>query len=244
MHFLVYLIFLGISDSYLFIKPFCLLIFPGFFKIYSVRRLLKHFVFLRFFLETFEIKKKSYVKDVVSMSLLLALSIFHALYLCFHRQVCKDNCQGIQERGTECGECGEREESSLGFQETSQKIPGNVIILTFRGMFQRIPGNIEQHSGECSRRFWGMFQRISENVEEDSGGCSRGFRGIFHKIAGNFRKDSGECSKRFGRIFKKIPENAAEEPGECSRRFRGMMNKILRNVCKDSRKYSKRLNTL
>ena len=106
-------------------------------------------------------------------------------------------------------------------------------------MFQRIPGNIEQHSGECSRRFWGMFQRISENVEQDSEGCSREFRGIFHKIAGNFRKNSGECSKRFGGIFKKILENAAEEPGECSRRFRGMMNKILRNVGKDSRKYSK-----
>ena len=214
MHFLVYLIFLGISDSYLFIKPFCLLIFPGFFKIYSVRRLLKHFVFLRFFLETFEIKKKSYVKDVVSMSLLLALSIFHALYLCFHRQVCKDNCQGIQERGTECGECGEREESSLGFQETSQKIPRNVIILTFRGMFQRIPGNIEQHSGECSRGFRRMLKKIPGDVQEDSGEYSTRLRGIFEKIRGNVRRDSGEYSRRFRRMLQKNLGNAQEDSGE------------------------------
>ena len=39
---------------------------------------------------------------------------------------------GIQERGTECGKCGERWECSLGF----------------RGMFEKIPGNIRKDSGE------------------------------------------------------------------------------------------------
>ena len=40
---------------------------------------------------------------------------------------------GIKERGTECRECEERGECSLGFWGISQRIPGNVII----------------HSGEC-----------------------------------------------------------------------------------------------
>ena len=44
------------------------------------------------------------------------------------------------------------------------RIPGNVIILTFRGMFQRIPENFEEDSGECSRGFRGMFKRIPGNV--------------------------------------------------------------------------------
>ena len=61
----------------------------------------------------------------------------------------------IQERGTEYRECKERGKCSLG-----KKIPGNVVILTFRGMFKRIPGDIRRDSEECSRRFWGMFKRI------------------------------------------------------------------------------------
>ena len=40
-----------------------------------------------------------------------------------------------------------------GMRETREmftRIPGNVIILTFRGMFQMIPGNVQEDSRECS----------------------------------------------------------------------------------------------
>ena len=53
----------------------------------------------------------------------------------------------------------------------SYRIPGNVIILKFRGMFQRIPGNVEEDSGECSREFREIFKKIP-------GECSGRFRGI------------------------------------------------------------------
>ena len=45
-------------------------------------------------------------------------------------------------------------------------------------MFQRSPGNVEEESGECSRRFRGMFEDNPENNQEDSGECSRRFRGM------------------------------------------------------------------
>ena len=74
---------------------------------------------------------------------------------------------GIQERGMECEECAER-----GGMFT--RIPGNVIILTFQGMSQK----------KCSRRFRGMFNKILGNVWRDSGECSRRFRGMLKKILG------------------------------------------------------------
>ena len=74
---------------------------------------------------------------------------------------------GIQERGTECEECAERGECLLGFRGISQRIPGNVIILTFQGMFHKIPGNVRRDSGECPRRFRGMFERIPGNLNLD-----------------------------------------------------------------------------
>ena len=49
-----------------------------------------------------------------------------------------------------------------------------------------------------------MLKKILGNVEEDSGECSKRFRGIFQKILGNVSKDSGECWQRFSRILKKI----------------------------------------
>ena len=52
-----------------------------------------------------------------------------------------------------------------------------------------------------------MFIKIPRNVQEDFGECSKRFRGMFKKISGNVRKDSGECSKRFRGMFKKIPGN-------------------------------------
>ena len=45
-------------------------------------------------------------------------------------------------------------------------------------MFKRVPGNVQEDSGECSRRFQGMFERIPGNVQEDFGESSRRFWGI------------------------------------------------------------------
>ena len=73
-----------------------------------------------------------------------------------------------------------------------------------RGMFSRIPENLSEDSGECSKRFRGMFEKIPGNVQRDSGECSKRFRGIFEKIPGNVSKDSGECWQRFSRMLKKI----------------------------------------
>ena len=50
-----------------------------------------------------------------------------------------------------------------------ERIPGNALILAFRGMFQKIPENLPEDSGECSRSFRGMFKKIPGNVPEDSG---------------------------------------------------------------------------
>ena len=36
-----------------------------------------------------------------------------------------------------------------------------------RGMFTRIPGNVEENSGECRRRFRVMFERIPGNLNLD-----------------------------------------------------------------------------
>ena len=84
-----------------------------------------------------------------------------------------------------------------GTRRKFNRIPGNllrilrnVIVLTFRGMFQKI-------SGECLRRFRGMFEEIPGNVEEDPGECSRGFWGMFKRIPGNAQEDFEESKFRF-----------------------------------------------
>ena len=46
------------------------------------------------------------------------------------------------------------------------------------GIFKRIPRNIPEDPGECSKRFRGMFEEIPENVQKDSG---------------NAEEDSEEC---------------------------------------------------
>ena len=97
-------------------------------------------------------------------------------------------------------------------------------------------------TGNGMRGMRGMS--IPGNAQEDSGECSRRFRGMFKKILGNVRKDSGECSKSFQGMFKKIPGNVQEDSGECSRGLRGMFEKIPGNVGKDSRECSKRLGDL
>ena len=44
-----------------------------------------------------------------------------------------------------------------------------------RGMFTRIPGNLIEDSGKCSKRFRGMFLEIPGNVREDPGESKFGF---------------------------------------------------------------------
>ena len=58
-----------------------------------------------------------------------------------------------------------------GMQGMFTRNPRNVTILTFRGIFQRIPGNVRKDSGDCSKRFRGMFKEIPGNVQRDSGEC-------------------------------------------------------------------------
>ena len=41
-----------------------------------------------------------------------------------------------------------------------------------------------------------MFEKIPGNVQEDSGECSSRFRGMFGKIPGNVQKDCGESKLR------------------------------------------------
>ena len=44
-----------------------------------------------------------------------------------------------------------------------------------RGIFTRIPGNLIEDSGKCSKRFRGMFLEIPGNVREDPGESKFGF---------------------------------------------------------------------
>ena len=74
-------------------------------------------------------------------------------------------------------------------------------------MLNKIQGNVQQDSGECSTRFRGMFNKIPGHAQQDSGECSKRFQGMLNKIPGNVRKDSGECSERFRGMLKKIPGN-------------------------------------
>ena len=97
---------------------------------------------------------------------------------------------GIQERGTECGECrecGERGECSLGFRGISQRIPGNVIILTFRGMFEKIPGNVSKDSRECWQRFSRMLKKIEHFIMQLNE----------NRIKGYILKYDNKCAQKF-----------------------------------------------
>ena len=94
---------------------------------------------------------------------------------------------GIQERGTECGECGERGECSLGFRGISERIPGNVIILTFRGMFEKILGNVSKDSRECWQRFSRMLKKIERFILQLNE----------NRIKGYIVKYNKKCAQKF-----------------------------------------------
>ena len=71
--------------------------------------------------------------------------------------------QGIQERGTECRECGECSlENSGGNTGTGNGMRG---MRETRGIFTRIPGNLLEDSREC------YYFNIPGNVPEDFGEC-------------------------------------------------------------------------
>ena len=57
-------------------------------------------------------------------------------------------------------------------------------------MFENNPGNVQEDSGECSKRFKGMFKKIPGNVQEDSRECSRRFRVMLKKISGDLNLDT------------------------------------------------------
>ena len=52
-----------------------------------------------------------------------------------------------------------------------------------RGMLQKIPGNVREDSGECSRGSRGMFEKIPGNVPEDSGECYSSLRLITYLLS-------------------------------------------------------------
>ena len=53
-------------------------------------------------------------------------------------------------------------------------------------MFEEIPRNIDGDYGE-------ILLKIPGNVREDSGGCSRRFREMLMKITRNVDEDYGKC---------------------------------------------------
>ena len=64
-------------------------------------------------------------------------------------------------------------------------------------MFKKISGNFPKKIKECSKRFGGIFEKIPENVFEKSGEMLKRFCGrTFKKIPVNVWKDCGECWRR------------------------------------------------
>ena len=47
------------------------------------------------------------------------------------------------------------------------RIAGNIVILLFQGMLKKIPGNVQEDSGERSTRFRGMFEKIPGDLNLD-----------------------------------------------------------------------------
>ena len=62
------------------------------------------------------------------------------------------------------------------------------MLLKIRGIFQKIPGNVSEDSGEYSKRFRGMSEKVLRNAQEDSRKYSRRFREMFEKIPEVFGK--------------------------------------------------------
>ena len=76
----------------------------------------------------------------------------------------------IQGRGMECRECRERNVDQDS-RESLRGFRGNVLVLAFQGMLEKIPRNVPEDSRECYQRFRGIFGKIPGNVQEDSREC-------------------------------------------------------------------------
>ena len=61
--------------------------------------------------------------------------------------------------------------------------------IRFRGILEKIPRDIQEDSGESSRRFSVLLLNLLGNVIKDSRECSRGFPGMFEKFPGNLNFD-------------------------------------------------------
>ena len=61
----------------------------------------------------------------------------------------------------------------------SQRIAGSFFVLTFSRMFLKIPGNVQEDSGEYSKKFQGIFEKSL-------------LKSLL-KILGNIQQDFVEC---------------------------------------------------
>ena len=70
-------------------------------------------------------------------------------------------------------------------------------------MLKKIPGNVLQDLGECSRRFRGMFEEIPGNSQEDSGECWIRFKSMLAKFS--------KILKKIERFIVQLNENRIKE---------------------------------
>ena len=91
--------------------------------------------------------------------------------------------------------------------------PENVVISLFRGMLKKIPGNVQEDSGEFLRRVRGIIEKIPANDPEESGEC----------LKRCFFEHSPESLGIFPEIFFTIPRNLLEHSSESSSTFPGML---------------------
>ena len=66
-----------------------------------------------------------------------------------------------------------------GYSQDSGECHHFNIGMLFWGTLYKTPGNVQDNSGECLRKFMGMFEKIRGYVTKDSKiPCSRGLQGI------------------------------------------------------------------
>ena len=92
---------------------------------------------------------------------------------------------------------GNRMRGNQGMRGMFTRIWGNILEDSGAYSHFSIPGNAQEDSGQCARRFPGMFGKILRNVPENSGECLRRFQGMFKKIPGNVQEDSGKSKSQF-----------------------------------------------
>ena len=86
-----------------------------------------------------------------------------------------------------------------------------------RGIVNVIPENFSDDTEEC------CHSNIPGNIQEDSAACSRRFRDMLKNIPENAQEDSGKYLKKFHRMFEKIPEKVQEDFRKFSSEFWEML---------------------